>query len=40
MIQLVANLGGKPLPKPPLWPETPSGAAANDGGWTADTDHP
>lgn len=40
MIQLVVTLGGKPLPKPPLWPEILPGPAANDGGWTADNDHP
>lgn len=40
MIQLVASLGGTPLPQPPLWPETTRRPPAGDGGWTADIDHP
>lgn len=40
MIQLVVQLGGQPLPLPPLYPETPHPAAAAVDGDYSDIDHP
>lgn len=34
MIQLVVQLGGTPLPLPPLWPEAPPADPPGDGGTT------